>query len=118
MILLVAAMDSEVNEILPHLELISSKPYPIYEGQIQSKNVALIITGVGKTNASSALTYLITLYPHAKLIINLGIVGGYKVLLHETYIVCESTYHDVDLTVFNYEKGQIPNFPTIYLPDT
>ncbi len=66
---------------------------------------------------ASALTYALTLYPKTDLIINVGIVGGFMVKRYQTYLVDEASYHDVDVSIFNYEKGQIPHFPTWYQSD-
>ncbi len=117
MILVIAAMQSEVEILQSHLQLKSSHPFKVYEGTYQDKELLLVISGVGKTNASSALSHMLTLYPAIRQVINLGIVGGHKVGLYDTFIVSEATYHDVDLTVFNYDYGQIPKYPTIYYTD-
>lgn len=117
MILVIAAMQSEVEILQSHFKLKSSHPFQVYEGDYSNQQILLVISGVGKTNASSALSHMLTLYPGIKQVINLGIVGGYKVGLYETFIVSEATYHDVDLTIFNYDYGQIPKYPTIYYTD-
>lgn len=118
MIVIIAAMQSEVEALTSTLKLKSSYPYNIYEGTYQRKDIMLIISGIGKTNASSALSHMLTLYPETIQIINMGIVGGHKVNLYDTYLVSEATYHDVDLTIFNYEYGQIPKYPTLYFTET
>ena len=118
MILIIAAMQEEVNNLLPKLTLKTTYPFTVYEGKYKNKDVCLIISGVGKTNAASALSHMLTLHTHITHIINIGIVGGYKVGLYDTYLVSEATYHDVDLTVFNYEYGQIPKYPTFYFTDS
>ncbi|TRX99110.1 5'-methylthioadenosine/S-adenosylhomocysteine nucleosidase [Acholeplasma laidlawii] len=118
MIVIIAAMLSEVEVLTSNLNLKSTQPYNIYEGKYQGQDVMLIISGIGKTNASSALSHILTLHPETRFIINLGIVGGHKVNLYDTYLVSEVTYHDVDLTIFNYEYGQIPKYPTLYFTDT
>lgn len=117
MILVIAAMQSEVELLQSHLKLKSSYPFEVYEGGYSDQHIMLVISGVGKTNASSALSHMLTLYPGINQVINLGIVGGHKVGLYETFIVSEATYHDVDLTVFNYDYGQIPKYPAIYYTD-
>src|SRR5690554_7905777 len=103
MILIIAAMSSEVEELTHILTLKTTHPFLSYEGKYNEKDLLLVVSGIGKTNASSALSHMLTAHPNIKQIINLGIVGGHKVGLYETYIVSEVTYHDVDLTVFNYE---------------
>ena len=112
MILLVAAMMDEVKEIVPSLNLVEEHPFHTYEGKINSQDVVLVITGIGRVNAASATTYAIMKYqPLINLIINVGIAGGYQVLTHHPYIVNRATYSDFDLTVFKYEFGQVPKMP-------
>ena len=56
MILIVCAMDSEANELkkeindLEAVQLTSQKFY--YKGTLKKKEVILIVTGVGKSNAA------------------------------------------------------------------
>lgn len=114
MILIIAAMHSEVRALIENLKLKTTHPYMTYEGVYQTKEVVLVVSGVGKSNASSALSHMLTLYPQIRQVVNIGIAGGHKVDLYEAFVVSEATYHDVDLTMFNYEFGQIPRFPTIY----
>lgn len=114
MILIIAAMHSEVSALIEHLKVKTTYPYMTYEGEYQQKAVLLVVSGVGKSNASSALSYMLTAYPQIREVINIGIAGGHKVNPYEVFVVSEVTYHDVDLTMFNYEYGQIPRFPTIY----
>src|SRR5690554_69190 len=115
MILIVAAMHDEVKSITPDLKLLTTNPFYIYEGIIKEKAVKLIITGVGKVNAASGLSYAIC---HDKdeieLIINIGFAGGFDVKLHAPYLIHQATYSDFDLTHFGYKLGQVPKFPQFY----
>ena len=113
-ILIIIAMDNEANETLKDLKLVKSFPFLTYEGEIKNKKISLIISKVGKTNASSATTYGLINYPKTDLIINFGITGGYKVDLNKVYLIKDSLYDDVDATYFNYEFGQVPGFPKSY----
>ena len=77
----------------------------------------LLVTGVGKVNAARALTEALVKYP-IDVIINLGFAGAsgqYDVF--DVVLIEEARYHDVDLTMFNYEKGQIPGYPTTFKSD-
>ncbi len=117
MIIITCAMMDEAKTIAHYLIKKEEHPFVRYEGNVLGKEIALIVSGIGKANAASALTYALTLYPKAELIINVGIVGGFKVNRFETYLVEQASYHDVDVSIFNYEKGQIPHFPTWYQSD-
>lgn len=101
MILYVCAMEDEARFIKNEL----------------SQHEMLIITGVGKVNAARALTEALVKYP-IDIIINLGFAGAsgdYDVC--DVVLIEEARYHDVDLTMFNYEKGQIPGYPASYTSD-
>lgn len=101
MILIIAAMEKEVEEIKKHL-----KP-----------NTILCITGIGKTNAAASLATYLTKYSIEK-IYNFGFAGGSKRFkIGETVLIKDATYHDFDLTFFGYEKGQVPGYPTIFESD-
>ncbi|MBN3491234.1 5'-methylthioadenosine/S-adenosylhomocysteine nucleosidase [Acholeplasma equirhinis] len=118
MTLLVAAMEDEVKDILPLLMKVEEKPFLTFEGRLGKKDVVLILTGIGKSNAAAAVSFAITKYqPLIDLIINIGIAGGYQVLTYTPYVVSAATYSDFDLRVFKYELGQVPKMPTWFKLD-
>lgn len=102
MILIVAAMKEEVFKIIENN---------------QRKDIDIIITGVGKVNAAMKLSEYLTNHKVNK-IINLGFVGGninYQV--NDIVVVDKAIYHDFDLSMFGYKKGQVPNYPELFEPD-
>lgn len=102
MILIVAAMQEEVLEILK-IE--------------KNNNVDVLVTGIGKVNAAMHLSSYLTKHKVSK-IINIGFAGGNKQYqVNDIVWVDEAIYHDFDLSFFGYEKGQVPGFPAIYLPN-
>lgn len=115
--LIVAAMDSEVTSLIERFVQLEVEPFKLYQGKISGFDYLLVVTGVGKTNAAAGLSYALSKHPNMEIIINLGIVGGYLVELHEAYLVESAMYHDVDVTIFNYKFGQIPGQPEIFLSD-
>lgn len=117
MTLIIVAMMDEAKDIIKHLNLVKQTPFLVYQGHIMNKEVTLMISGIGKTNAASAATYGLTYFSDITLMITLGIAGGYKVMPHEVYIVNQVAYDDVDVTAFNYTFGQVPGFPKDYLSD-
>ncbi|VEU83222.1 5'-methylthioadenosine/S-adenosylhomocysteine nucleosidase [Acholeplasma hippikon] len=110
MTLIICAMMDEASALVKNLNLVEKTPFEIYKGRIQNHEVLVMISGVGKTNASMATAYALTKF-NIDLIINPGIAGGAHVKKHATYLVSEASYHDFDLTVFNYEIGQVPKYP-------
>lgn len=83
----------------------------LYTGTLNEKPVALLYTGIGKTNAAFALTEaLFVLDQNAvsvKKIINIGLAGGFGLKLGEIVQVKHATFSDFDLSVFN---DPVPSF--------
>ncbi len=99
MILVVAAMQEEIEDIINY-------PYDF---------VKIILTGVGKVNAARALTEAISKYD-VEMIYNLGFAGATEPYEVGDLVAIEKTkYHDFDLSVFGYEKGQVPHFPSMFI---
>ncbi|QIM61999.1 5'-methylthioadenosine/S-adenosylhomocysteine nucleosidase [Pasteurellaceae bacterium Orientalotternb1] len=90
----------------------------IYEGKINNTNVALLQSGIGKTAAAIGTTLLLQL-TKPDMVINTGSAGGLDSNLNvgDIVISTEVRYHDVDVTAFGYEKGQLPANPAAFLPD-
>jgi adenosylhomocysteine nucleosidase len=98
MILIVAAMQEEVSELL----------------EIKSDLYDVLVTGVGKVNAAMKLTEYLSNHRVDK-IINMGFAGGniaYEV--NDVVLINQAIYHDFDLTLFGYKKGQVPGFPEVF----
>jgi adenosylhomocysteine nucleosidase len=102
MILIIGAMQEELKHIPEHLK----------------SNHRLLITGVGKVNAAMKLTEIIH-QERIHAIINLGFAGASGDLqIGELALVKSTSYHDFDLSLFGYDKGQVPGFPPVFHSDT
>ncbi|OOF37573.1 5'-methylthioadenosine/adenosylhomocysteine nucleosidase [Rodentibacter heidelbergensis] len=90
----------------------------IFEGKINGKAVALLQSGIGKVAAALGTTALLQL-AKPDVVINTGSAGGVAKGLKVGDIVIsdETRYHDVDVTAFGYEKGQLPANPAAFLSD-
>lgn len=90
----------------------------IFEGKINGKSVALLQSGIGKVAAAIGTTALLQL-AKPDVVINTGSAGGVVKGLKVGDIVIsdETRYHDVDVTAFGYEKGQLPANPAEFLSD-
>jgi len=101
MILVVAAMKEEIKDIIQH----------------ELPTVKVILTGIGKVNAAQSLAEAITKY-HVDAVYNLGFAGAtapYQV--GDIVLIEEALYHDFDLSLFGYAKGQVPGCPATFLAD-
>lgn len=118
---IIGAMPEEVEFLTTNIENLKVVKYHnlvFYEGKISDKNVVVMQSGIGKVNAAMATTVLLEKYD-IKYVFNIGTAGGVvrdanvlDIVLSEK--VC---YHDVDVTAFNYEFGQVPKCPLYFNSD-
>lgn len=102
MILVVAAMQEEIKEIAKSI----------------LPNNHLIVTGVGKVNAAMKLTEALQ-KEEIEVILNVGFAGASEDYhVGDLVIVSKTRYHDFNLTMFGYEEGQVPGYPTYFVPDS
>ncbi|XJZ26308.1 5'-methylthioadenosine/S-adenosylhomocysteine nucleosidase [Bacillota bacterium Lsc_1132] len=87
-------------------------------GKIYSADVILLKSGIGKVNAAMSTTILLEKYK-PDCIINTGSAGGFNPELNvgDAVISSEVRHHDVDVTAFGYEYGQVPQLPPAFLAD-
>lgn len=88
------------------------------EGKIADKEIVLLKSGIGKVNAAMATTLLIENF-QADVVINTGTAGGFskKLNVGDIVIGSEVVHHDVDVTVFDYVLGQVPQLPATFKSD-
>jgi adenosylhomocysteine nucleosidase len=102
MMLFVAAMASEVSAIPKE----------------KKSDHDLIITGVGKVNAAATLSRYLSSHT-VDCIVNLGFAGAtHPYQVGDLVIIEEASYHDFNLTMFGYEKGQVPGMPPQFHSDS
>ncbi|KUP05802.1 5'-methylthioadenosine nucleosidase [Bacillus coahuilensis m2-6] len=121
MIAIIGAMEEEVSLLRSHMEQAETMElagYQYTKGWMNGKEVVLLRSGIGKVNA--ALSSTILLY-HFKPnhVINTGSAGGFDSQLEvgDVIISTEVRHHDVDVTAFNYEYGQVPGMPAAFKAD-
>ena len=76
----------------------------------------LVQSGIGKVASAVATTLLLTHFA-PDCVINTGSAGGFDQELEvgDVVISSEVRHHDVDVTAFNYEIGQVPNMPAAFV---
>jgi adenosylhomocysteine nucleosidase len=96
-------------------ETTSVSGFKFYRGTLEGKPVVLLRCGIGKVNAAVGCALLIERYKPV-LVINTGSAGGIdpKLKFGDAIISTGLTYHDVDVTGFNYAPGQIPGHPAVF----
>lgn len=91
--------------------------YVFCSGKLNGVPVVLVQSGIGKVAAAVATTLMIQHFkPDA--VINTGSAGGFDPQLNvgDVVISTELRHHDVDVTAFGYEPGQVPQMPAAYTP--
>ncbi|MGM7702110.1 5'-methylthioadenosine/S-adenosylhomocysteine nucleosidase [Pseudalkalibacillus sp. Hm43] len=119
-IAIIGAMDEEVilmQELIEDCETKTIAGCTFYTGTIYDQEVILLKSGIGKVNAAIATTLLNQLYK-PDYVINTGSAGGFNPELNvgDVVISSEIRHHDVDVTAFGYEYGQVPALPAFYMP--
>lgn len=121
-IAIIGAMEQEVellrNEIEnAETEIIANSEFTV--GTYKDREVILLKSGIGKVNAAMTTTILLNQFK-PDYVINTGSAGGYDPELEVGAIVIsdEVRHHDVDVTAFGYEIGQVPQLPPAFKADT
>lgn len=119
---IIGAMAQEVAILAGYMneaKIIEIAGCKIYDGKIGNTEVALLQSGIGKTAAAVGTTLLLQL-TKPTMIINTGSAGGLDPSLNvgDIIISSEVRHHDVDVTAFGYEKGQLPANPPAFLPNS
>ncbi|MBL4823414.1 MAG: 5'-methylthioadenosine/S-adenosylhomocysteine nucleosidase [Colwellia sp.] len=117
---IIGAMEPEVAILkakLSHCETITHAGYNFHQGQIDNCDVVIVQSGIGKVAAALATAILIDKF-QPDYVVNTGSAGGFDPSLKVGDIVVSSEvrYHDVDVTAFGYEIGQLPANPAAYIP--
>lgn len=110
-IAVIGAMEQEVELLRAALTDTTSVTIANSEyttGTYEGKEVILLKSGIGKVNAAMGTTILLHEFK-PDVVINTGSAGGFDEALEVGAIVIsdEVRHHDVDVTVFGYEPGQM-----------
>lgn len=117
----IGAMEQEVTLLRDQIEdckTLSLGGCEIYTGQIKGVDVALLKSGIGKVAAAIGTTLLLDHF-QPDVVINTGSAGGLdpKLNVGDIVISTEVRYHDVDVTAFGYEPGQMAQCPAAFSAD-
>ena len=120
-IAIIGAMEPEVAIL--KAQLIDPKQtdvanFNFYTGKLNGKDVVLVQSGIGKVASTVATTLVIQLFSPTY-VINTGSAGGFDPALKVGDIAVgdKLVHHDVDVTAFNYEYGQVPGMPAQFEAD-
>ncbi|WP_026583784.1 5'-methylthioadenosine/S-adenosylhomocysteine nucleosidase [Bacillus sp. J33] len=88
-------------------------------GKMNGAEVVLLRSGIGKVNAAMSTAILLERFK-PDYVINTGSAGGFNPDLNvgDVVISTEVRHHDVDVTAFGYEYGQVPQLPAAFKADS
>ena len=117
---IIGAMEPEVAILKSQLtnpQTTEIAGYSFYQGELNGHQVVIVQSGIGKVAAALATALLIDKF-EPDYVVNTGSAGGFEQSLKVGDIVISSEvrYHDVNVTAFGYEIGQLPANPAAYLP--
>lgn len=115
---IIAAMQPELDCLLEKLQErndILVGGFKFHKGRIDHCEVVLALSGIGKVNAAITTAIIIERFA-PDYVINTGSAGGLKqgMEIGDVVIGTEVAHHDVDVTAFGYEIGQVPKLPSRY----
>jgi len=121
-IAILGAMDEEIYLLKQQISNLSCQiifNYCIYTGKFNNCDIIMLKTSVGKVNASIGTT-LIQQKFNPNYLINTGVAGAMHndLKVGDIVIANQLSYHDVDVTIFDYKFGQIPSMPEFYTPNS
>ncbi|HEO5257532.1 TPA: 5'-methylthioadenosine/adenosylhomocysteine nucleosidase [Streptococcus agalactiae] len=118
---IIAAMEEELKLLVENLEdksqeTVLSNVY--YSGRYGEHELVLVQSGVGKVMSAMSVAILVESFK-VDAIINTGTAGAVATGLNVGDVVVADTlvYHDVDLTAFGYDYGQMSMQPLYFHSD-
>jgi adenosylhomocysteine nucleosidase len=115
---IIGAMEPEIAILkaqLSDMTTVKLADYEFYQGRLADTDVVLVQSGIGKVASAVATTLLISQFK-PDCVINTGSAGGFDPELNvgDVVISSEVRHHDVDVTAFGYEIGQVPRMPAAF----
>ncbi|MDE6639511.1 MAG: 5'-methylthioadenosine/adenosylhomocysteine nucleosidase [Acetatifactor sp.] len=109
---IIGAMELEVEELKAAMTVskIEKKAnMEFYEGTLSDTSVVIVRSGVGKVNAALCTQILADMFEVTH-IINTGVAGSLnpKLDIGDILISRDALHHDVDVTIFGYKPGEVP----------
>jgi len=121
MILVIGAMEQEISvfkDMIEGVEELNISGVNCFMGKFAGKDVLLMLSGIGKINAAVNTTIMFENFKITH-VINIGTAGGFgKDLAFGDVVVSDRVVcHDVDITGFGREMGEIPDQPIYFESD-
>ena len=118
---IIGAMEEEIRLLkatMGNYETTEIASFTFYTGELKGKHVTLVQSGIGKVNATLSVALLVERFK-VDAVLNTGSAGGLGAGLHvgDIVIADQLLHHDVDVTAFGYQMGQMAGMPATYATD-
>lgn len=109
---IIGAMELEVETLKSEMsvsKIVKKANMDFYEGTLNGANVVIVRSGIGKVNASLCTQILVDIF-NVTHIINTGVAGSLnaKLDIGDILVSKDALHHDVDVTIFGYKLGEVP----------
>ncbi len=113
---IICAMEEELAPLKKIMNLEETRikaQMEFFKGDIENLPVVMVVSGIGKVNAAVCAQILADDYGVSHLI-NVGVAGGVKenIVPMDVVIATSLIQHDMDVTAFGLNRGEIPRFET------
>lgn len=117
---IIGAMELEVETLKATMTVnnkLTKAGMEFYEGTLGSANVVVVRSGIGKVNAAICVQILADIF-RVTHVINTGIAGSLNAALDigDILISRDVIHHDMDVTIFGYAPGEVPQMGTREFP--
>ena len=120
MIIILGAMDSEIDEFLSRLEQRQAfhwNGFTQHRGQLEGQDVLVSKSGVGKVMSAMVTQHLIDRWQPSAVIFT-GLAGSLQphIEIGDTLLAADLVQHDLESTALNLPRGQVPFSDYRFLP--
>ncbi len=117
---IIGAMDVEVASLKEKMVISRTETYAnmtFCEGTLGKTSVVIVKSGICKVNAAMCVQLLVDHFEVTH-IINTGVAGSLDnaINIGDIVVSTDAQYHDVNATVFGYQKGEVPQMGIVAFP--
>lgn len=117
---IIGAMELELEALKEKMQLIRKEEkasMEFLEGTLSGTDVVIVRSGIGKVNAALCTQILCDLFEVTH-IINTGVAGSLKneINIGDIVVSTDALHHDVDVRVFGYPLGEVPQMGCLAFP--
>lgn len=117
---IIGAMDVEVASLKEKMVILRTETYAnmtFCEGTLGKTSVVIVKSGICKVNAAMCVQLLVDHFEVTH-IINTGVAGSLDnaINIGDIVVSTDAQYHDVNATVFGYQKGEVPQMGIVAFP--